>query len=81
MSDTDRPLIRTDAEAEAQAGVQEEDWARIKAEAQAEARRKDKSSLERGDFFAMIVSGFLVVGLPCLLLILVIVGVSLLLFG
>ncbi len=81
MSDTDRPLTRTDAEAEAQAGLQEEEWARIKAEAQAEARRKDKSSLERGDFFAMIVSGFLVVGLPCLLLILVIVGVSLLLFG
>ena len=81
MTDSERPETLKDANAQAQADFSEEEWARNKAEAQAEARRKDKSSLEKGDFFAMMVSGFLIVGLPCLLLILVIIGVSLLLFA
>ena len=37
--------------------------------------------LEKKDLPAMYLSGFLVIGLPCLLLILVIVGVTFLLFG
>ncbi len=59
----------------------EQELAEAKAEAQAEAREKDKAKMEKGDFFAMLISGFLVIGLPCLLLILLIVGVSLLLFA
>ena len=58
----------------------EQELAEAKAEAIAEAREKDKSRMEKGDFFTMMVSGFLVVGIPCLILILVIIGVSLLLF-
>ncbi len=37
--------------------------------------------LEKKDPLAMWISGLLVVGLPCLLLILLVVGVTLLLFG
>ncbi|MBR6955135.1 MAG: hypothetical protein IKH77_08900 [Clostridia bacterium] len=37
--------------------------------------------LEKKDLPALMVSGLLVVGLPCLLLILLIVGVTLLIFG
>ncbi|MBR3108639.1 MAG: hypothetical protein IKH30_15880 [Clostridia bacterium] len=36
--------------------------------------------LEKKDLLAMYFSGFLVIGLPCLLLILIIVGVTFLLF-
>lgn len=37
--------------------------------------------LEKNDMFAMYLSGFLTIGLPCLILILVIVGVTVVLFG
>ena len=37
--------------------------------------------LEKSDPLAMSIAGFLVIGLPCLLLILLIVGVTVLLFG
>ena len=37
--------------------------------------------LEKKDPAAMYIAGFLVIGLPCLLLILLIMGVTLLLFG
>ncbi len=37
--------------------------------------------LEKKDSLAMWLSGLLVIGLPCLLLILLIVGVTMLLFG
>ena len=37
--------------------------------------------LEKTDMTALMISGLLTIGLPCLLLILVIVGVTILLFG
>lgn len=37
--------------------------------------------LEKNDLFAMYLSGFLTIGLPCLILILVIIGVTVVLFG
>ena len=41
----------------------------------------DEPQLEKGDFLALWASGILTIGLPCLLLILLIVGVTLFLFG
>ena len=41
----------------------------------------DEPQLEKGDFTALWLSGLLTIGLPCLLLILLIVGVTLFLFG
>ena len=46
-----------------------------------EALDEEELRLERHDMFAMYLSGFLMIGLPCLLLILLIVGVTVLLFG
>ncbi len=37
--------------------------------------------LEKRDMFALFTSGLLTIGLPCLLIILLIVGVTVLLFG
>ena len=45
------------------------------------AEEEDKPQLEKKDITAMMISGFLMIGLPCFLLILLIVGVTLLLFG
>ena len=42
---------------------------------------EDETELEKKDSLAMYISGLLVIGLPCLLLILLIVGVTVLLFG
>lgn len=42
---------------------------------------EDEVQLEKNDMFAMYLSGFLTIGLPCLILILVIVGVTVVLFG
>ena len=36
--------------------------------------------LEKNDTLALIISGFITIGLPCLILILIIMGVTLLLF-
>ena len=41
----------------------------------------DEPQLEKKDMLALILSGLLMIGLPCLLLILLIVGVTYLLFG
>ena len=41
----------------------------------------DGPRLEKKDPLAMYLSGILMIGLPCLLLILVILGVTMLLFG
>ena len=41
----------------------------------------DLPPLEKKDLPALFLSGFLVIGLPCLLLILAITGVTFLLFG
>ena len=41
----------------------------------------DQPRLEKHDLLAMCLSGLLTIGLPCLLLILLIVGVTVLLFG
>lgn len=46
-----------------------------------ELLRDDEPILEKNDPLAMWISGLLVIGLPCLLLILLIVGVTVLLFG
>ncbi len=46
-----------------------------------EALDEDELRLEKHDMFAMYLSGILTIGLPCLILILVIVGVTVLLFG
>ena len=48
-----------------------------------EMRREltEEDRLDKKDPVAMYLSGLLVIGLPCLLLILLIVGVTLLLFG
>lgn len=42
---------------------------------------RDEIPLEKKDTFAMMVAGLLTIGLPCLLMILLIVGVTLLLFA
>ena len=42
---------------------------------------EEEDRLDKKDPVAMYLSGLLVIGLPCLLLILLIVGVTLLLFG
>ena len=41
----------------------------------------ERVEIEKKDQLAMWISGLLVIGLPCLLLILLIVGVTMLLFG
>lgn len=41
----------------------------------------DQPQVEKKDLLAMCLSGLLMIGLPCLALILVIIGVSFLLFG
>ncbi len=41
----------------------------------------ERPVVERKDQLAMWISGVLVIGLPCLILILLIVGVTLLIFG
>ena len=46
-----------------------------------ELMEEDETPLEKKDPAAMYISGLLVIGLPCLLLILLIVGVTMLLFG
>ena len=53
---------------------------------QSESDRKElldeeEVQLEKNDLFAMYLSGFLTIGLPCLILILVIIGVTVVLFG
>lgn len=42
---------------------------------------EDRPQAEKGDLPALWISGLLTIGLPCLLLILLIMGVTLLLFG
>ncbi len=42
---------------------------------------EDEVQLEKKDMLAMWISGILTIGLPCLLLILLIVGVTFLFFG
>ena len=42
---------------------------------------EDETQLEKKDSLAMYISGLLLICLPCLLLILLIVGVTVLLFG
>ena len=42
---------------------------------------EDEVQLEKNDMLAMWISGILKIGLPCLLLILLIVGVTFLFFG
>ena len=46
-----------------------------------ELMEDEETPLEKKDPAAMYISGLLVIGLPCLLLILLIVGVTMLLFG
>lgn len=46
-----------------------------------ELLEENEVQLEKHDMLAMYLSGFLTIGLPCLLLILLIVGVTVLLFG
>lgn len=46
-----------------------------------EALDEDEVQLEKHDMFALWLSGILTIGIPCLLLILLIVGVTYLLFG
>ncbi len=41
----------------------------------------EKPRLEKKDQLAMYISGVLMIGLPCLLLILLVVGVTVLIFG
>ena len=41
---------------------------------------EEEVRLENNDMFALVMSGFLTVGLPCLILILIIIGVVLLVF-
>ncbi len=54
---------------------------RASEETRRELTEEDKPQIEKKDPAAMMISGLLVIGLPCLLLILLIVGVTLLLFG
>ncbi len=42
---------------------------------------EEEVQLEKHDMLALYLSGFLTIGLPCLILILVIVGVTVVLFG
>ncbi len=46
-----------------------------------EMTESDEPELEKKDHLALMVSGLLTIALPCFLLILVIVGVTMLLFG
>ena len=46
-----------------------------------ELQEEEELSVDKKDIPAMMLSGLLVIGLPCLLMILLIVGVTLLLFG
>ena len=46
-----------------------------------ELTEEKEPELEKKDLMALMLSGLLTIGLPCLLLILLIVGVTLLLFG
>ena len=46
-----------------------------------ELTEEDETPLEKKDPAAMYISGLLMIGLPCLLLILLIAGVTILLFG
>jgi hypothetical protein len=46
-----------------------------------ELLQDESLNLEKNDPLAMWISGLLTIGLPCLLLILLIVGVTVLLFG
>ena len=46
-----------------------------------ETRDEEELPVDRKDMPAMLFSGLLVIGLPCLLMILLIVGVTILLFG
>ncbi len=46
-----------------------------------ELNDQEVPQLEKKDLLALIISGLLTIGLPCLLLILLIVGVTMLLFG
>ncbi len=53
---------------------------RTSEEVRRELTEEDKPQLEKKDTAAMMISGLLTIGLPCLLLILIIVGVTMLLF-
>ena len=46
-----------------------------------EMLEEEEVKLEKHDMLALYLSGFLTIGLPCLILVLVIVGVTVLLFG
>lgn len=46
-----------------------------------ELQEEEELPVDKKDIPAMMLSGLLVIGLPCLLMILLIVGVTLLLFG
>ena len=46
-----------------------------------EPSRDERPEVEKKDQLAMWISGMLVIGLPCLILILLIVGVTILIFG
>ena len=55
---------------------------RTSEEQRREALEEDTEvQLEKNDMFALMLSGFLTIGLPCLILILLILGVTVLLFG
>lgn len=54
---------------------------RASEETRRELTDEDRPQLEKKDPAAMMISGLLVIGLPCLLLILLIAGVTILLFG
>ncbi len=54
---------------------------RASEETRRELTEEDRPQLEKKDPAAMMISGLLVIGLPCLLLILLIAGVTILLFG
>ncbi len=45
------------------------------------AAEADETPLDKKDTAAMYISGLLVIGLPCLLLVLLIAGITILLFG
>lgn len=54
---------------------------RFSEQQKAELLDKEEPQLEKHDLLALMISGFLTIGLPCLLLILLIVGVTALIFG
>ena len=54
---------------------------RASEETRRELTDEDRPQLDKKDPAAMMISGLLVIGLPCLLLILLIAGVTILLFG